>query len=82
MRQGRVDTFTEVRAVMDQQSPPLKDESNTAVVFFAGHKKVYPRVVRGLYRQVKWLMLATILTMYYAMPLIRWNRGPGRGLSR
>ena len=62
---------------MDQPSPPKKDESDAPVVFFADHKKVYPRVVRGPHRQVKWLVLATVLTLYYALPLVRWNRGPG-----
>ncbi|HXZ01190.1 MAG TPA: cytochrome c oxidase accessory protein CcoG [Stellaceae bacterium] len=51
----------------DQEGIPL----------FAPHEKVYPRSVRGSVRRVKWAVLAVCLTLYYAGPWLRWDRGPG-----
>ncbi|HZV06148.1 MAG TPA: cytochrome c oxidase accessory protein CcoG [Gemmataceae bacterium] len=39
--------------------------------------KVYPRAVRGRWRTVKWAALACMLAIYYLVPWLRWNRGPG-----
>ena len=44
---------------------------------YAAHKKVQPRSVRGPHRLVKWLVLIVIMTGYYVMPWLRWERGPG-----
>ena len=38
--------------------------------------KVYPKLVHGRFRKVKWLILATLLTGYYLLPWLRWDRGP------
>ena len=56
----------------DQSIPP--DEP---APLFADHKKVYPKSVRGPYRRAKWMVFITIMTLYYVMPLLRWDRGPG-----
>ena len=45
--------------------------------FYATRKKVYPRSVGGLYRRIKWAFLAVLLGIYYIVPWIRWDRGPG-----
>jgi cytochrome c oxidase accessory protein FixG len=45
--------------------------------FYATRKKVYPRSVDGLYRQIKWALLVVLLGIYYTVPWIRWERGPG-----
>ncbi len=44
---------------------------------FAAHIKVYPRRVKGLYRTIKWGLLAVCLAIYYLVPFIRFDRGPG-----
>ncbi len=44
---------------------------------FAARIKVYPRRVSGLYRRIKWALLAACLAVYYLVPFIRWDRGPG-----
>lgn len=44
---------------------------------YAAHKKVQPRSVRGPHRQIKWLVLIVIMTAYYVMPWLRWERGAG-----
>ncbi|MDP1963905.1 MAG: cytochrome c oxidase accessory protein CcoG [Reyranella sp.] len=38
--------------------------------------KVYPRAIKGLWRRVKWTALVLLLGLYYAVPWLRWDRGP------
>lgn len=45
---------------------------------YAPRTRVYPRAVHGPARRVKWAVLIFCLTVYYALPWIRWDRGPGR----
>ncbi|MGE0659955.1 MAG: cytochrome c oxidase accessory protein CcoG, partial [Reyranellaceae bacterium] len=44
---------------------------------FAARIKVYPRRVFGLYRNIKWALLGVCLAIYYFVPFLRWDRGPG-----
>jgi cytochrome c oxidase accessory protein FixG len=44
---------------------------------YAARVKVYPRKVRGLYRNIKWAVLVACLAVYYLAPWLRWDRGPG-----
>ncbi|MBX9620266.1 MAG: cytochrome c oxidase accessory protein CcoG [Hyphomicrobiales bacterium] len=46
------------------------------VPFFAPSKKVYPQHVSGPFRRAKWLILLACLGIYYALPFVRWERGP------
>ena len=39
--------------------------------------RVYPKSVSGRFRQIKWAVLVTLLGLYYVLPWVRWNRGPG-----
>ncbi len=48
-----------------------------AVHFFADRVRVYPKAVHGPVRRVKWAVLIFCLTVYYVLPWIRWDRGPG-----
>lgn len=45
------------------------------VIYFEKQKKIYPRTVTGRYRRLKWLAMAVLLGIYYAVPWIRWDRG-------
>ncbi|MGZ5920515.1 MAG: cytochrome c oxidase accessory protein CcoG [Rhizomicrobium sp.] len=38
---------------------------------------IYPKEVEGRYRTIKWAMMAFTLSIYYLVPWLRWNRGPG-----
>lgn len=40
-------------------------------------KGVTPQSVKGKFRRIKWAMLVACLTIYYALPFLRWDRGPG-----
>ena len=44
---------------------------------YATRIKVYPQAVHGLWRRVKWSVLAVLLGLYYLVPWLRWDRGPG-----
>ncbi|MCY4065462.1 MAG: cytochrome c oxidase accessory protein CcoG, partial [Rhodospirillaceae bacterium] len=37
----------------------------------------YPRKVRGRFRSLKWAALLGLLGLYYVLPWVRWDRGPG-----
>ena len=39
--------------------------------------KVYPAAVSGTYRRIKWTILSIWMGIYYLLPFIRWDRGPG-----
>ena len=62
------------------KTPPEQTEEQEAESFmqyFEDHHKVYPKAVSGKVRSVKWAILTICLTIYYALPWIRWDRGPG-----
>ncbi len=37
---------------------------------------IYPKEVDGIYRHIKWAMMAFTLSIYYLVPWLRWDRGP------
>jgi cytochrome c oxidase accessory protein FixG len=39
--------------------------------------RVYPQAVHGPMRRIKWAVLCACLLVYYALPWLRWDRGPG-----
>jgi cytochrome c oxidase accessory protein FixG len=43
---------------------------------FEARRKVFPRKVDGTFRRLKWAIMLVTLTIYYATPWLRWNRGP------
>ena len=44
---------------------------------YAARKKVYPQATHGTYRRIKWGLLIFCLSVYYLLPFVRWDRGPG-----
>ncbi|HWT09605.1 MAG TPA: cytochrome c oxidase accessory protein CcoG [Roseomonas sp.] len=44
---------------------------------YAARQKVYPKRVFGKVRSVKWAVLMLCLALYYIVPWLRWDRGPG-----
>jgi cytochrome c oxidase accessory protein FixG len=45
---------------------------------YANRVRVYPKTVHGSVRRTKWAILIICLTIYYLLPWLRWNRGPGQ----
>ena len=37
---------------------------------------IYPKLVHGKFRALKWVGMAVMLGLYYVLPWIRWDRGP------
>jgi cytochrome c oxidase accessory protein FixG len=44
---------------------------------YADRPRIYPRAVSGRVRRVKWAVLCLLLGIYYLVPWLRWDRGPG-----
>ncbi|HEX2942592.1 MAG TPA: cytochrome c oxidase accessory protein CcoG [Rhodopila sp.] len=45
--------------------------------FYANRQRVYPKAVHGPARTAKWIILGACLAVYYILPWLRWDRGPG-----
>jgi cytochrome c oxidase accessory protein FixG len=43
---------------------------------YAARQKVYPKLASGRFRSLKWAVMVVTLGIYYALPWIRWSRGP------
>lgn len=37
---------------------------------------IYPKLVNGKFRALKWIVMAATLGLYYLLPWVRWERGP------
>jgi cytochrome c oxidase accessory protein FixG len=37
---------------------------------------IYPKLVHGQFRLLKWVGMAVMLGLYYVLPWVRWDRGP------
>jgi len=44
---------------------------------YATHVKVHPQRITGRFRTIKWSALGLLLGIYYLVPWLRWDRGPG-----
>ncbi len=38
---------------------------------------IYPKLVHGTFRRLKWAVMILTLGIYYVTPWLRWHRGPG-----
>lgn len=43
---------------------------------YAKREPIFPKRVKGRFRNLKWIVMAVTLAIYYVMPWIRWDRGP------
>ena len=43
---------------------------------YAAQEPIFPKRVKGRFRNLKWLIMLVTLGVYYVTPWIRWNRGP------
>ena len=44
---------------------------------YATREPIYPKLVHGKFRRIKWIIMIVTLGIYYGLPWVRWNRGPG-----
>ena len=52
---------------LNQETPPS---------LYAAREPIFPRRVSGKFRNLKWVIMAITLGIYYITPWIRWDRGP------
>jgi cytochrome c oxidase accessory protein FixG len=57
-------------------SLPAVTDQSPAPSLYAAREPVFPRRVSGPFRNLKWIILAITLGIYYVTPWIRWDRGP------
>ena len=50
--------------------------SRTERPLYAARVKVFPQAVSGLFRRLKWWIVAVTLGIYWLTPWLRWDRGP------
>jgi cytochrome c oxidase accessory protein FixG len=43
---------------------------------YATRQTIHPRLARGTFRRLKWIVMAATLGLYYILPWLRWDRGP------
>ena len=61
------------RAAAPNAVPPPADDAP----LYEARRKIYPIAVRGTFRRIKWTLLVVTLGIYYLLPFMRWDRGPG-----
>ncbi len=44
---------------------------------YKAREQIYPKLVFGKFRSLKWFLMAVTLSIYYLVPFIRWDRGEG-----
>jgi len=44
--------------------------------FYKSRVPIYPKMMHGTFRRIKWIVMAVTLGIYYLAPWIRWDRGP------
>lgn len=52
------------------------DITDSPLGAYEKRKDVFPKAVRGKFRQLKWIVMIVTLAIYYVTPWIRWDRGP------
>jgi cytochrome c oxidase accessory protein FixG len=45
--------------------------------YYKAREPIYPKLVHGFFRRLKWIAMAVTLGIYYLLPWVRWERGPG-----
>jgi cytochrome c oxidase accessory protein FixG len=56
---------------------PMTSADFSTGPLYAPRAKVYPQSVSGVFRNIKWTLMAFCLGIYYFLPFVRWDRGPG-----
>ncbi len=54
----------------------MTSPENQPASLYAAREPIFPRRVKGTFRNLKWWLMALMLGIYYITPFIRWDRGP------
>jgi cytochrome c oxidase accessory protein FixG len=52
--------------------------SKAARALYRKREQIYPKLVTGMFRNVKWAAMIVLLAIYYVTPWLRWDRGDFR----
>ncbi len=52
------------------------NQPETPSSLFVAQEPIFPRRVSGRFRNLKWVIMAVTLAIYYVTPWLRWDRGP------
>lgn len=63
-----------VSAVLSHDVTAVNAKQTRAL--YAGRQKIYPKLAHGVFRRIKWVVMAVTLGVYYGLPWLRWQRGP------
>ena len=50
--------------------------SDSGTGLYAAREPIFPRRVKGAFRNLKWVIMVVTLGIYYVTPWLRWDRGP------
>lgn len=53
----------------------MNDESPKPASLYAAREPIFPRKVKGKFRNLKWWLMGMMLGIYYLLPWVRWDRG-------
>jgi len=70
-------TLIDFRGGREKRGASTPPEGDDPVVLYAKRKQIYPQLVHGRFRSIKWALLALTLGVYYVLPWLRWDRGFG-----
>jgi len=54
----------------------VSSPEDSSTPLYASREPIFPRRVKGNFRNLKWFLMALMLGIYYITPWIRWDRGP------
>src|SRR5262245_7676914 len=80
--QSTVDPGTRQEAFSAEAAPGIAQVDVDAVnargkrPLYASREPIYPKLASGTFRRIKWGIMCITLGIYYALPWIRWHRGP------
>jgi cytochrome c oxidase accessory protein FixG len=60
-----------------QRSDARATNSAAARKDYVARVPVHPKLVHGQFRLLKWIAMIGMLAIYYGLPWLRWDRGPG-----
>jgi cytochrome c oxidase accessory protein FixG len=63
-----------ISAVSRTETKPSPEKKQS---LYAAREPIYPKLVHGKFRSIKWIVMIVTLGIYYGLPWLRWDRGPG-----
>lgn len=54
----------------------MSEQAETPPRLYSAREPIFPRRVSGKFRNLKWVIMAIMLGIYYLTPWLRWDRGP------